>query len=77
MEWTFGWLTRNRRLSNGYEGMVQISETLIEVAMIRLITQADSESSMNFTKQALTSGEPPKARVLRTVYASGFQKAPP
>jgi putative transposase len=37
VEWTFGWLTRNRRLSNGYEGMVQISETLIEVAMIRLI----------------------------------------
>jgi hypothetical protein len=40
-------------------------------------TQADSESSMNLTKQALTSREPPKARVLRTVYASGFQKAPP
>jgi putative transposase len=37
VEWTFGWLTRNRRLSKGYERMVQISETLIEVAMTRLI----------------------------------------
>jgi putative transposase len=37
VERTFGWLTRNPRLSKDYERMVQTSETLIEVAMIRLI----------------------------------------
>jgi putative transposase len=30
------WLIRNRRLSKDYERMVQTSETLIEVATIRL-----------------------------------------
>ena len=29
----------NRRLSKGYEGMVQISETFIEMAMIRLLLE--------------------------------------
>jgi putative transposase len=37
VERTFGWLTRNRRLNKDYERMVQTSEALIEVAMIRLI----------------------------------------
>jgi putative transposase len=37
VERTFGWLTRNRRLSKDYERMVQTSETHIEVAMIWLI----------------------------------------
>jgi putative transposase len=31
------WLSRNRRLSKDYERKVQTSETLIEVAMIRLL----------------------------------------
>ena len=37
VERTLGWLTRNRRLSKDYERKVQTSETLIEVAMIRLM----------------------------------------
>ena len=37
VERTLGWLMRNRRLSKDYERLVQTSETLIEVAMIRLI----------------------------------------
>ncbi len=37
VERTFGWLSRNRRLSKDYERKVQTSEMLIEVAMIRLL----------------------------------------
>jgi putative transposase len=37
VERTFGWLRRARRLTKDYERKVQTSETLIEVAMIRLI----------------------------------------
>ena len=37
VERTFGWLSRNRRMSKDYERKVQTSKTLIEVAMIRLL----------------------------------------
>ncbi len=37
MERTFGWLRRDRRLTKDYERKAQTSETLIKVAMIRLI----------------------------------------
>jgi putative transposase len=37
VERTFGWLSRNRRMSRDYERKVQTSETLIELAMIRLL----------------------------------------
>jgi putative transposase len=37
VERTFGWLSRHRRMSSGYERKVQTSETLIEVVMIRLL----------------------------------------
>ena len=37
VERTLGWLRRDRRLGRDYERKVQTSETLIEVAMIRLI----------------------------------------
>jgi transposase len=37
VERTFAWLLRNRRLVVDYERKVQTSETLIEVAMIRLL----------------------------------------
>ncbi|CAN5298302.1 hypothetical protein BH18ACT10_BH18ACT10_15860 [soil metagenome] len=37
VERTFGWLRRDRRLAKDYERKVQTSETLIEVAMIRLM----------------------------------------
>ncbi len=37
VERMFGWLRRDRRLAKDYERKVQTSETLIEVAMIRLM----------------------------------------
>jgi putative transposase len=37
VERSFVWLIRNRRLSKDYERKVQTSETLIEVAMIRVL----------------------------------------
>jgi putative transposase len=37
VERTFGWLSRNRRMSKDYERKVQTGETLIELAMIRLL----------------------------------------
>jgi putative transposase len=37
VERTFGWLRRDRRLAKDYERKVQTSETLIKVAMIRLM----------------------------------------
>jgi putative transposase len=37
VERTFGWLSRYRRMSKDYERKVQTSETLIELAMIRLL----------------------------------------
>jgi transposase len=37
VERTFGWFSRNRRMSKDYERKVQTSETLIELAMIRLL----------------------------------------
>ncbi len=39
VERTFAWLVRNRRLRIDYERKVQTSETLIEVAMIRLLVR--------------------------------------
>jgi putative transposase len=37
VERTFGWLSQNRRMSKDFERKVQTSETLIEVAIIRLL----------------------------------------
>jgi transposase len=37
VERTFAWLGRNRRLSKDYEYAVQTSETMIDVAAIRLM----------------------------------------
>jgi putative transposase len=37
VERCFAWLSRNRRLAEDYERTVQTSETLLEVAMIRLL----------------------------------------
>jgi len=38
VERTFGWLIRNRRLARDYERRTDHSETMIKVAMIRLMT---------------------------------------
>ena len=45
MERTFGWLSRTRRMSKEYERKVQTSETLIEVAMIRLLIARQGRKS--------------------------------
>ena len=37
VERSFAWLGRNRRLSQDYEYMVQTSETMIDIAAIRLM----------------------------------------
>lgn len=37
VERSFGWLSRNRRMSKDYERCVQTSATLIELAMMRLL----------------------------------------
>jgi len=37
VERTLSWISRNRRMSKDYERKVQTSETLIHVAMIRLL----------------------------------------
>jgi putative transposase len=37
VERSFAWLSRNRRLAKDYERMVQTSETLIELAAMRLV----------------------------------------
>lgn len=37
VERTFGWLTKHRRLSKDYEGLTETSETMVYVAMIRLM----------------------------------------
>jgi len=39
VERTFSWLGRSRRLSKDYERKVQTSETLTEVAMVRLMIE--------------------------------------
>ena len=45
VERTFSWLSRNRRMSKDYERKVQTSETLIQVAMVRLLlTRAGRKS---------------------------------
>jgi len=37
LDWLHSWIGCNRRMSKDYERKVQTSETLIELAMIRLI----------------------------------------
>jgi len=37
VERSFAWLGRNRRLSKDYEYMVQTSETMIDIAALRIM----------------------------------------
>lgn len=39
VERTFGWLNQNRRLSKDYELLPEMSEAMIQAAMIRLMLQ--------------------------------------
>ena len=45
VERSLSWISRNRRLSKDYERKVQTSETLIQVAMIRLLVARLGRSS--------------------------------
>lgn len=47
VERTFGWLSRNRRMSKDYKRKVQTSETLIEVAMILLLVARFGRTGYN------------------------------
>ena len=49
----FAWLGRNRRVSNDYEYRVQTSETMIDLAAIRLMLQPDGPC-MRLLKHPLT-----------------------
>ncbi len=52
VERTFGWLSRSRRLSKDYERKVQTSETLIQIAMIRLLIARLGRSAYPIPKHA-------------------------
>jgi putative transposase len=39
VEQTFGWLNQNRRLSKDYELLPEVSEAMIQAAIIRLMLQ--------------------------------------
>jgi putative transposase len=43
VERTFGWLNQNRRLSKDYELLPEVSEAMIQGAMIRLMVQRLAE----------------------------------
>lgn len=53
VERSFGWLSRKRRLSKDYERKVQTSETLIQVAMIRLLLTRLGRSTCPVSKHAM------------------------
>jgi len=53
VERTLGWLGRQRRLSKDYERKVQTSETLLKVAMIRLMVRRLARSPAWFSKHPL------------------------
>jgi len=46
VERTWGWMGRQRRLSKDYERKVQTSETLLQLAMIRLMVRRLARSSV-------------------------------
>lgn len=47
VERTFGWLNQNRRLSKDYELLAEVSEAMIQGAMIRLMLQRLGEQKEN------------------------------
>src|SRR5262249_36206206 len=63
VERTLGWLGRQRRLSKDYEHKLQTSETLLKLAMIRLMLRRLARSPAGMSKHALNyplhAGTPP------------------
>jgi putative transposase len=75
VERTFGWLGRYRRLSKDYEGRTDVSEAMIQVAMIHLMVRRSMPPKQNETNGRRQWRTPPKTRSLggpaRLAVASG------
>ena len=52
VERTFGWLVRNRRLSRDYERLACNSETMIKIAMIRLMATRLAAEQVHWSNRA-------------------------
>jgi len=71
VERSFAWLGRNRRLSKDYEYMVQTSETLIDIAAIRImlnrLAPADASQTASqplvFAHRSVEATKPRKALI--------------
>jgi putative transposase len=50
-ERTFSWLSQNRRLSKDYERLAETSESLVYIAMTRLMVRKLSEKSYSRAKR--------------------------
>lgn len=68
VERTFGWLIRNRRLARDYERLTSTSETMIKVAMIRLM--ANRLAGQNATWANATEREAHRRMTLETQLAA-------
>jgi transposase len=53
VERTFGWLVRNRRLSRDYERLTSNSETMIKIAMIRLMATRLAGEQVRWSNRAM------------------------
>jgi transposase len=52
VERTFGWLVRNRRLARDYERLTDNSETMIKIAMIRLMATRLAGETIRWSNRA-------------------------
>jgi transposase len=52
VERTFGWLVRNRRLARDYERLTDNSETMIKIAMIRLMATRLADETIRWSNRA-------------------------
>jgi len=68
VERTFGWLVRNRRLARDYERLTTCSETMIKVAMIRLM--AIRMAGQNATWSNATEREAERRMTIETRLAA-------
>lgn len=51
VERTFGWLVRNRRLARDYERLTTNSETMIKIAMIRLMATRFASEAVKWSNR--------------------------
>ncbi|WP_344141507.1 transposase, partial [Streptomonospora arabica] len=54
VERTFGWLVRNRRLARDYERLTGNSETMVKIAMIRLMATRLAGQSARWSNRPAT-----------------------